>query len=118
MDVCFWESVRIILNEEGKTQKQLAIDSGVKRGAINRGLSKLARHIISNPGADDAVKIARALGVTVEYLVTGTNPDGTPPEVLSIARKIAVLDHADQEDVVVLVENKLKRYSENPRKTG
>jgi transcriptional regulator with XRE-family HTH domain len=31
------------------------------------------------PRADDAVTIARSLDVSVEYLVTGTRPDGAGP---------------------------------------
>jgi hypothetical protein len=39
-------------------------------------------------------------------------------EVLSRARKIAAPDQPDRENVLALVENKLKQHSENPQKTG
>ncbi|MEI6385289.1 MAG: hypothetical protein WCQ50_01555 [Spirochaetota bacterium] len=38
------------------------------------------------------VTIARALGVSVEYLVTGKEPSGLPLRIEGIARRLAKLD--------------------------
>ena len=72
-------SFRKILREEldfhGLTVKELAIKSGVAKGAIDSYLGKQA----SMPPADAAVRIAAALGVTVEYLVNGQGMEKETP---------------------------------------
>jgi len=49
------------------TVKELSAKTGIAKGTLNCYLGARA----SMPPADIAVKIANALGVTVEYLVTG-----------------------------------------------
>jgi transcriptional regulator with XRE-family HTH domain len=61
------------------------------------------------PRADYVIKIAAALGVTVEYLVTGESPEGLPPETLSLARKIAALPSEDREEILALIGIKRAR---------
>lgn len=51
--------------------KELADRSGVPKGTIDHYLAEKC----TAPIAENAVKIARALGVTVEYLVTGENAE-------------------------------------------
>ena len=51
--------------------KELADKSGIPKGTIDHYLAEKC----TAPIAENAVKIARALGVTVEYLVTGKNSD-------------------------------------------
>lgn len=66
----FWNNVKSKIREANTTQEWVAshcdIDFGTFRGWI-------ARHRL--PRADAAVKIAAALGTTVEYLITGLKPD-------------------------------------------
>jgi len=54
------------------------------------------------PPADAAVKIAKALGVTVEYLVTGEDPS-TSKEASRLARNILNLSKRDQRLITSLV---------------
>jgi transcriptional regulator with XRE-family HTH domain len=63
----FRKTLREELDYQGLTVKELAAKSSVAKGAIDSYLGKQA----SIPPADTAVKIASALGVTVEYLVNG-----------------------------------------------
>jgi len=63
----FREILREELDYQGLTVKELAIKSSVAKGALDTYLGKQA----SMPPADVAVRIASALGVTVEYLVNG-----------------------------------------------
>ena len=67
--------IRKILREEldyqGLTVKELAVKSAVAKGALDSYLGKQS----SIPPADTAVRIAAALGVTVEYLVNGHDND-------------------------------------------
>ena len=63
----FKENLKIELDYKGMKVKELAYLSGVNKRTIDQYLSSAAKM----PSAENAVKIASALGVTVEYLVTG-----------------------------------------------
>lgn len=64
----FWENVDIELEYKGINRKTLAQEAGFSLCNVGKGI-KLG----SFPAADTAVRIAKVLGVTVEYLVTGEN---------------------------------------------
>ena len=64
----FWDNVAIELDYLGMTNKSLAEKVGIAASNIGKGIQNG-----SSPSADTAVKIARILGVSVEYLVTGAN---------------------------------------------
>lgn len=68
----FWERVEIILDQKDITKKELAMSAGFSPSNISKG-----KRENSSPSADMAVAIARFLGTTVEYLVTGKDPDIT-----------------------------------------
>jgi transcriptional regulator with XRE-family HTH domain len=63
----FKENLKTELEYSGILIKELAVRSGVNRRTIDNYLSTHK----SLPSADAAVKIARALDVSVEYLMTG-----------------------------------------------
>jgi transcriptional regulator with XRE-family HTH domain len=63
----FQENLRSELAYSGMPVKELAALSGVKKYSIDSYLSKRDK----TPSVESAVKIAKALGVSVEYLVTG-----------------------------------------------
>ena len=63
----FKENLKSELDYKGIMVKELASLSGISR----RTLDNYLRENESQPTVENAVKIARALGVTVEYLVTG-----------------------------------------------
>ncbi len=62
----FWERVDNELEYRGLNRKSLAQEVGFNLGNIGKGIQ-----LGSSPSADTAVKIAKVLGVSVEYLVTG-----------------------------------------------
>lgn len=64
----FWDNVAIELDYLGMTNKELANRVGITASNIGKGQRQG-----SSPSADTAVKIAAVLGVSVEYLVNGTN---------------------------------------------
>ena len=64
----FWERVDEELEYKGMNRKTLATEVGFNLGNIGKGIQ-----LGSSPSADTAVKIARVLNVSVEYLVTGEN---------------------------------------------
>jgi transcriptional regulator with XRE-family HTH domain len=63
----FRENLKTELAYSGILVKELAAQSGLKKHTIDNYLSVRGRM----PAADAAVRIARVLGVSVEYLVTG-----------------------------------------------
>ena len=64
----FWLRVDEELEYLGKNRTYLANKCGFSLTNINLGIKRG-----STPSADTAVKIAQVLGVSVEYLVNGTN---------------------------------------------
>jgi len=85
------ENFRKILRDEldfnGLTVKELAFKSSVAKGALDSYLGKQA----SMPPADTAVRIASALGVTVEYLVNGEDSGNDRSTFVSNPRKRLIL---------------------------
>ena len=69
--MAFWDIVDEELKYKGMTRKALASEAGFNLGNVGKGIKRG-----SSPSADTAVKIAKVLGVTVEYLVSGSDsPD-------------------------------------------
>jgi transcriptional regulator with XRE-family HTH domain len=66
----FRDNLREALDFTGTEQKELAAKTGISLKTIESYVKKDS----SVPSADKAVLIAQALGVTVEYLITGKRP--------------------------------------------
>ena len=93
MEGNFRRNLREELDYQGLTVKELAAKSMVAKGAIDSYLGKQA----SMPPADSAVRIAAALGVTVEYLVNGQDTDKeTPIHFFSSPKKRSLLRIFDE----------------------
>jgi len=67
----FRDNLRETLDFLGMEQKELALKTGLSLKTIENYVKKES----SMPSADRAVLIAQALGVSVEYLVTGKKSD-------------------------------------------
>ena len=65
----FRENLKLELTYSGILVKELAAQAGLKKHTIDNYLSIRGRM----PAADVAVRIARVLGVSVEYLITGND---------------------------------------------
>lgn len=64
----FWERVDDLLDRNDINKKTLAIEAKFDPSNITKGIKNN-----NIPSADTAVRIAKVLGVTVEYLVNGTD---------------------------------------------
>jgi len=95
----FGDNLKQELIYTGMLKKELAALSGVHKRAIDT----YVRTNSSMPPADTAVKIAKALGVTVEYLVTGSEPS-IPNEVSRLTRSILGLNKRDQKIITLLIK--------------
>jgi transcriptional regulator with XRE-family HTH domain len=88
----FRKNLREELDYQGLTVKELAAKSEVAKGAIDSYLGKQA----SMPPADTAVRIANALGISVEYLLNGQDIRGQNTPYFSSPRKRAFLRIYDE----------------------
>ena len=88
----FRKILRDELDYQGLTVKELSLKSTIPKGAIDSYLGKQA----SMPPADTAVRIASALGVTVEYLVNGDVHQEVPVQFISNPKKRSLLRIFDE----------------------
>jgi transcriptional regulator with XRE-family HTH domain len=113
MEKNFKENLRAELDYLGLTVKELSARTGVAKGTLDCYLGVRS----SMPPADIAVKIARVLGVPVEYLVTGKEEKekerGTflfyNHTIRSIVQIILKLDEKDNEVIFELAKALRKR---------
>jgi transcriptional regulator with XRE-family HTH domain len=89
--------------------KELAVRSGVKKGTLDSYLQAEGY----TPAADTAVRIAQALGVSVEYLVTGkelekTRPISSLPEDIQAIVRTAEHLHANDRRIILTLAGLLK----------
>ncbi|MBE6344229.1 MAG: helix-turn-helix transcriptional regulator [Spirochaetaceae bacterium] len=94
----FKENLREELSYQGLLIKELASKANLNQ----RSLSNYLRENSSIPAADVAVKIAKALNVSVEYLVTGTDTQSglkpyniNNPKIRNITEKLKDLNERD-----------------------
>jgi transcriptional regulator with XRE-family HTH domain len=116
MEGNFRKNLRDELEYQDLTVKELAAKSGVAKGALDCYVGKQA----SIPPATTAVKIAKALGVSVEYLVSGQKPRHEEIVVLSSPRIRAMLKifkdlDEESQDIMVEIAQVLKRHNAPPK---
>jgi len=111
----FNEYLKGELEYKGMPVKELANITGIPKQTLDKYL--LSRG--SMPPADKAVAIARALGVSVEYLVTGKHPKkeqgakySLSPEMRTIAEQVEPLDREQRKIIenAVIELTRLLRY--------
>jgi len=73
----FSQRLKEEIEYSGLLQKEIAEKAGIKKRALDMYLGVQA----SMPPADVAVKLAKALNVSVEYLVTGEKKITDPPRI-------------------------------------
>lgn len=103
----FKENLKEEIEFQGLLLKEVALRAGLNAGSLNNYLRENA----SIPSADIAVRIARVLGVSVEYLVTGKK-EGCPEyyvhypaEIRSLAEKLSRMRSSDRMHVAALIDS-------------
>jgi len=100
----FKENLKSELIYQDIMVKELAALTGISRHTLDNYLN-VREHI---PTADVAVKIAQALGVSVEYLVTGeeNRPDKSSlgPEIRTLVQNFKLLDESDRKMVISIMQ--------------
>jgi transcriptional regulator with XRE-family HTH domain len=106
MESDFKKNLRAELDYLDLTVKELSAKTGIAKGTLDCYFGARA----SMPPADIAVKIANALGVSVEYLITGKeakNKNVLPafnPAIRSIMQIILELNEKDLETMLGLAK--------------
>jgi transcriptional regulator with XRE-family HTH domain len=100
----FREHLKSQLRYADITVKELASLSGVKKQTLDSYLG-IHQNI---PSAEAAVKIARALGVSVEYLVTGEEP-AVPKDIRAISQNLPKLNKRDRKIIATMVKTMLEQ---------
>jgi transcriptional regulator with XRE-family HTH domain len=103
----FWKVVKKEVDRQKTSFEWLYRKTGISKGTF---ASWKNRNII--PRADEAHKIACALGVSVEYLLTGRDGAGHPsnPMLEEIIADIILFDQNDLDAIDALVKAMSKRY--------
>ena len=107
----FKENFKSELEYQGIQLKEFAAKCGISKNTLG---NYLTGHN-SVPSADNAVRIAQSLGVTVEYLVTGNTSNKAelpqiPAKYKKLFSEIMNLDDTDLSSVSALIEQMQKRY--------
>jgi transcriptional regulator with XRE-family HTH domain len=117
----FRENLKSELQYSGIMVKELAVATGISRHTIDNYLN--VRNC--EPSADAAVKIARVLGVTVEYLVTGLEIRRISHEMLSVPidvqiinRNLLKLGEKDRKVVSAVIQSLIERNREDFGRSG
>ena len=104
----FKEILKSELAYKGILVKELAQKTGISRHTLDNYLN-IREHI---PTLDAAVKIAKALGVSVEYLATGEESPFTnikmSNENIKLIRSYNLLNENDQKIIIELTQLLLK----------
>jgi len=102
--MAFKENLKSELAYQDMLVKELAEKTGISRHTLDNYLN-VREHM---PTADVAVKIARTLGVTVEYLVTGeevrTENPSLVPEIRALIQNFKLLCDDDRKKVLAIVQ--------------
>ncbi len=106
----FRDVLRDEMAYQGITARELAERAGLRKRTIDNYVMANAQE----PGVTNAHKIAVALGVSVEYLVTGREYGGGVPmtgEVIDLVRSFARLP-SDRRELVLRLVKELGGYDE------
>ncbi|MBQ4555222.1 MAG: helix-turn-helix transcriptional regulator [Spirochaetaceae bacterium] len=100
--MCFAENLKEMLESKDIEIKELAYGTGISKNTIDNYLSGQK----SIPNAENAVKIAKYLGTTVEYLVTGTILDNLQSQDISkTIKNLYRLNKTDLEAVKTIISS-------------
>lgn len=98
----FWENVDEELKFRGMERKELGAKAGFPESYISKGIARK-----SCPSADLALRIAKVLNVSIEYLLTGEEPkkknadQGIKPEIKQLISK---MNHFSQRQAQVIFD--------------
>lgn len=96
----FWDNVKEEVGFKNISYKELADKTGLLLQYLYNGISRK-----TTPSVDVAYKIASALGVTVEYLLTGNNLPGLNDDEMEVIRLYKTLSDSDKAMVKMVLSS-------------
>lgn len=100
----FREFLKDEMEYQGLTTRALSEKSGVSKRTIDNYLKKNPQE----PSVSNAYKIAKALNVSIEYLLTGEEYTGTIPltgQLLEYVAEFEALPQEQKQIILMLVKN-------------
>lgn len=104
----FWKKVDSELNYLGKTRKELAAAVGFDAANVSFGIKRN-----SIPAADTALKIARFLGVSLDYLLDmseSTDQSSFSPQISEIENRLRRFSQNDLNVILSVVDALNEKY--------
>lgn len=95
----FWERLQSLLIEKKINSKQLGIAIGVQGASITGWKNG------SYPRADTAVKIAQFLGTSVEFLMTGEDPQGITSDEIQLVCKWRLIGAESRRTALLIIDD-------------
>ena len=105
----FRDNLKQELSLNGMLVKELAALAGIQKRALD---TYLLSENASMPPADAAIRIARVLGVSVEYLITGEELSAIPHNAQRVIRRFLQLNEKDRKIVSVLIDALLENHGD------
>lgn len=103
----FAENLKNLLDMRDIQVKELSAETGISKNTLDNYLSGQK----SIPNAENAIKIARCLGVSAEYLVTGKPACGKYPALPEpLLQKMAQLGKRDLAVITQVVNALAEKY--------
>lgn len=96
----FWDNVKKEVEYQGISYKEIANKTGLLLQSIYNGMSRQ-----TSPSVEVAYKIASALNVTVEYLLTGNNAPGLNDDEMEVIRLYKTLSDSNKAMVKMVLSS-------------
>jgi len=94
----FWSRLKNEIKAKNTTQEWIAGQIGVPFGTFKKWLIRK-----TYPNLKEGAEIAKLLGVSAEYLVTGTEPEGLDKSERELILAYRKLNSADKENTLLAV---------------
>jgi transcriptional regulator with XRE-family HTH domain len=94
----FWSRLKSEIKAKNTTQEWIARQIGVPFGTFRKWMTRK-----TYPNLKEGIEIAKLLGTSAEYLVTGTEPEGLNNAERKLVRAYRRLSSADQKNVILAV---------------
>jgi len=94
----FWARLKKEIKSKNTTQEWIACQIGVPFGTFRKWMTRK-----TYPNLKEGVEIAKLLGISPEYLLTGTEPEGLDSSERKLISLYRTLSSADKENVLLAV---------------
>jgi len=95
----FWSKLKNEIKAKNTTQEWIAGQIGVPFGTFRKWMTRK-----TYPNLKEGAEIAKLLGVSAEYLVTGTEPEGLDAPERKLINSYRKLSSSDKENTMLAVK--------------